>query len=397
MNRRSDPRVTQCVEQHPGLLRRAAAEFHQGVGAGCRRRSRPRARAGSRPRPGRVVLRQPGDLIEQVAADRVVEPLGRQRLRCLRAGRRRRRGAARWQRSRRRGGWTATASCTILSARSSSTREPSTVDEVAVGNVLPVRVVVVGFAGQHHAVVPAQHEQGVAPCGGQQSRSVGGQDVQPGIGVGRRRPRRSCRPARRDRGRRSARPAARCRTVDSAAADAGSTARSTSPLCDSSHRPSVNGADADASIGMPTVAERTAATTQPLRSAGATDANDASPHSGAALRQRRGASSVVEEPDAPAVGVHQPVLLPARRIRLHQKAVRRIEHQRCHRYAVHRASPGGDTSDVPGQPDAGEDLPADRVVPVAEARPQDARPPPPTIRRAAPGSRRRRTAGCNSS
>ena len=52
--------------------------------------------------------------------------------------------------------------------------------------------------------------------------------------------------------------------------------------------PSVNGADADGSIGMPTLADRTAATTQPLRSAGATDANDASPHSGAALRQRRG-------------------------------------------------------------------------------------------------------------
>ena len=98
----------------------------------------------------------------------------------------------------------------------------------------------------------------------------------------------------------------------------GSTARSTRPLCDSSHVPSVNGADADASMGIPTVAERTAATTQPLRSAGATDANDASPHSGAALRQRGASSSVVEEADAPAVGVHQAVLLPARRIRLHQ-------------------------------------------------------------------------------
>ena len=59
-------------------------------------------------------------------------------------------------------------------------------------------------------------------------------------------------------------------------------------MCDSSHAPSVNGADADASIGIPTLAERTAATTQPLLSAGATDANEASPHSGAALRHRRG-------------------------------------------------------------------------------------------------------------
>ena len=33
---------------------------------------------------GRVVLRQPGDLLEQLAAARVVEPLGRQPLRCRR-------------------------------------------------------------------------------------------------------------------------------------------------------------------------------------------------------------------------------------------------------------------------------------------------------------------------
>ena len=62
---------------------------------------------------------------------------------------------------------------------------------------------------------------------------------------------------------------------------------------------------------MPTLAERTAATTHPLRNAGATEANEASPHSGAALRQRRGVSRIVET-DAPAVGIHQAVLLPAR-------------------------------------------------------------------------------------
>src|SRR6478609_2484847 len=39
--------------------------------------------------------------------------------------------------------------------------------------------------------------------------------------------------------------------------------------------------------------------------------------------------------------------------------------------AAHPANRGGDTSDVPGQSDAAEDLPANRVVPVAEARPQD--------------------------
>ena len=47
---------------------------------------------------------------------------------------------------------------------------------------------------------------------------------------------------------------------------------------------------------MPTVADRTAATTHPLRSAGATDANDASPHSGAALRHRRGDPSSSKKP-----------------------------------------------------------------------------------------------------
>ena len=84
--------------------------------------------------------------------------------------------------------------------------------------------------------------------------------------------------------------------VDSAADEAGSTARSTTPLCDSSHCPSVNGADADASMGMPTLADRTAATTHPLRRTGATDANDASPHSGAALRHRRATPSSSKNP-----------------------------------------------------------------------------------------------------
>ena len=141
---------------------------------------------------------------------------------------------------------------TILSAAVSSTRTSRDLDEVAVGDLLPVRVVVVGFAGQHDAVGPAQHRQGVAPRGGEQSRTVGGQDVQPGIGVGRADLGDRCRPARRGRGRRSARPAARCRRSIRAAARRGSTARSTRPLCDSSHCPSVNGADADGSIGMPT-------------------------------------------------------------------------------------------------------------------------------------------------
>ena len=61
----------------------------------------------------------------------------------------------------------------------------------------------------------------------------------------------------------------------------------------------MNGAVALASIGMPTVAERTAATTQWLRSAGATEANDASPHSGAGLRQRRGTSETPSKNPTP--------------------------------------------------------------------------------------------------
>ena len=64
--------------------------------------------------------------------------------------------------------------------------------------------------------------------------------------------------------------------------------RSTRPLCESSHRPSVNGAAAVSSIGMPDVAERTAASTQPALSTGATEANEASLHSGSAERQRTG-------------------------------------------------------------------------------------------------------------
>jgi len=59
-------------------------------------------------------------------------------------------------------------------------------------------------------------------------------------------------------------------------------------LCDSSHRPSVNGAAALSSSGMPTVAERTAARTHPDSITGATEAKEASAQSGRADRQRAG-------------------------------------------------------------------------------------------------------------
>ena len=50
----------------------------------------------------------------------------------------------------------------------------------------------------------------------------------------------------------------------------------------------MNGLAAVSSGGIPTVAERTAATTAPEDSTGATEANDASLHSGLAERQRTG-------------------------------------------------------------------------------------------------------------
>jgi hypothetical protein len=61
-------------------------------------------------------------------------------------------------------------------------------------------------------------------------------------------------------------------------------------LCDSSQRPDWNGAAAVSSTGIPAVAERTAASTQPDEITGATDAKDASPHSGRFDRQRAGSA-----------------------------------------------------------------------------------------------------------
>ena len=66
---------------------------------------------------------------------------------------------------------------------------------------------------------------------------------------------------------------------------------------------------------------------------GATDANDASLHSGRFERQRAGSGPGRRiEPDAPAVGVHPAVALPARGVGLHEQAVRGLAG------AAHRAS-----------------------------------------------------------
>ena len=165
-----------------------------------------------------------------------------------------------------------------------------------------------------------------------------------------------------------------------------------SPLCDSNHCPSVNGAEAEGSIGMPMLAERTAATTHSLLNAGATEAKDASPHSGAALRHRRAgaAGERSRHPNrrrssgrASAVAAH--TTGPAAR--------RRLEHQRRDRSRFARASRGVGTSGVPGQAHTARRSAGGSDGPSCGSSAAGCSPRPPTSRRAAPCSRRhRRTA-----
>ena len=141
--------------------------------------------------------------------------------------------------------------------------------------------------------------------------------------------------------------------ADSAIRSAFNTSRSTRPLCDNSQRPDANGAEAVSSIGIPTVADRTAAMMQGERSAGETDANEVAPQRSrerSALPGPRGRvicrpaaplapsdssrsapRSHRVEPHAPAVGVHQPARLAAWSVRLAKQAERRVEDQRRHR------------------------------------------------------------------
>ena len=176
--------VAQRRQQHAGLLRGAAAEFDEGVRAAVRGDGGRLRTQDLRLGAGRVVLGQPGDLVEQVAAHGIVEPLGRQRLRRLPQPGEHVVAQRRAPRSRRPGWLDSVKLTAILSAGSASRRSSITSTRWRSGTSLPVRVVVVGLAGQHHAVRAAQHRQGVAPGGGQQSRTVGRQDVQPGIRVG---------------------------------------------------------------------------------------------------------------------------------------------------------------------------------------------------------------------
>src|SRR6185312_17504110 len=87
--------------------------------------------------------------------------------------------------SRRPGSWTARRSWRSFQRDQVDARSLDH-DEMAVGDLLPAGVVVVWFAGQHHAVVSTQYRQSVAPRGGAQLRSVGRQDVPPCVGIGSR-------------------------------------------------------------------------------------------------------------------------------------------------------------------------------------------------------------------
>ena len=153
---------------------------------------------------------------------------------------------------------------TILSAGISSTRRSVDVDQVTVGDLLPVR-------GRRRTVRwPApRRRDGATPTS--VSPHVVASSREPlaarmfSRALGSAVPTSTMVSPSRSRPRSKISAASRAlSTVDSAAGDVGRTARSTTPLCDSSHRPSVNGADADGSMGMPTVADRTAATTHPL-------------------------------------------------------------------------------------------------------------------------------------
>jgi hypothetical protein len=75
------PDVAQGAQQQVGLLRRARAELDQAAGLGQLGDLAGAGREDAALGPGGVVLRQPGDLLEQLAPASVVEVLRRQRLR----------------------------------------------------------------------------------------------------------------------------------------------------------------------------------------------------------------------------------------------------------------------------------------------------------------------------
>ena len=322
----------------------------------------------------RVVLRQPGDPVEQLAADGVVEVLGRQRLRGTRSDRRgRRRAVARpaCRPSR----WSSIGDGHRCSSRAVSV-DPAGVhlDEVAVGDVDPSRVVVVGLAGHHDTVGRDEVAQRVAPGGGQQAGTVGRQQVQAGI-RGRRRPTAvtTATTGRGPRRRRWAASTAESQT-DSASRCGGQHLAVDAAVVREQPAPSVNGAAALSSIGMPTVADRTAASTHPTgQRRGDRREGRRRPTAAARERQRTGSGGRRRRSRRPSRRRSSGrVFLAARCLGLHEQPVRGLQHQRGHAAAARPARPGAYTS-LPREPQAGEDLPADRQVPVAEARAQDVR------------------------
>ena len=196
----SPPCRAKRVQQQPGLLRRARAQLDQRLRAG-RRGDLGGVRGQDRPlRPGRVVLRQPGDLLEQLAAPGVVEPLGWQPLRRRRSARPARRRAARGRGPAHPGGSPAAPRSSVSSRTCRSKRPGRTggppVDgvapvggrhhQLAVRHRLPGGVVVERLGGHQHRVAgPARTDSACPTAVATTVAAVGEQQVQPGPGAAR--------------------------------------------------------------------------------------------------------------------------------------------------------------------------------------------------------------------
>ena len=259
--RSSVPASRERVEQQPRLLRRARAELDERVGLGAlgdvaRVLDEDRALGA-----GGVVLGEPGDLVEQLAAAVVVEPLRRQRLRRggepgAHVGFERARAVASGSR------WTSTvivgghAESLRASAVGSSTARPrARARATASGISRPVRAR--RRAARTRSPVRAR-EQRVADARAVHDRAVGEQQVEPAV-VSRATSSHDgcervagCRPASRCSSTRakstsvSASPSSASRRAGLSAARSSSPTPSgnpcTKPLSENSQRPATNGA-----------------------------------------------------------------------------------------------------------------------------------------------------------
>ena len=226
-------------------------------------------------------------------------------------------------------------------------------DDVPVRHVDPALVVVERLAGQERPGVGGDTGEGVAPGRRDQPARPAEQQVQPGVRVRRRRP---SRPSSASRSTPSATTCAASSAAShtDSASGRGAAARSGPP--DRCARPASRRAGTArsrvSSIGMPSVAERTAATTRPELSAGATEANEASCHSGRVERHRASSPSGRCEAHAPAVRVEQAEPLPARPRRTARAARAAPPAPGRAACGAHRASPGAGTLRRP-RPGAG--------------------------------------------